>query len=61
LTEQRKCPNCNGSEFAEGDDFMPIKPIDKKMSFGSPKVYTFCLNCGEVISIRVKNSEMFRS
>lgn len=40
-------------------DFMSIKA--KKSSFsGSNKIYTFCLNCGEVVSIRIDNPEKFQ-
>jgi hypothetical protein len=39
---------------------MAVKPLDKKFSTGSNKIITFCLNCGEVISIRVENPEKFR-
>ncbi|MBU9723042.1 MULTISPECIES: hypothetical protein [Bacillaceae] len=58
--DQTKCPKCNGVEFSEGTDFMPIKPLEKKLAMGSIKIYTFCLNCGEVISIRVENPSKFR-
>ncbi|AIF42997.1 hypothetical protein BME96_06245 [Virgibacillus halodenitrificans] len=58
--EKKTCSECKGEEFAEGTDFMAIKPLDKKLSKGSNKIYTFCLNCGEVISIRVDNPELFR-
>lgn len=55
-----KCPKCKGMEFAEGTDFMPIKPLDKKFTIGSLKIYTFCLNCGEIVSIRIENPSKFR-
>ncbi|WP_412967621.1 hypothetical protein [Fredinandcohnia sp. 179-A 10B2 NHS] len=55
-----KCQRCNGVEFREGTDFMAIKPLDKKFSTGSNKIYTFCLNCGEVVSIRIENPSKFK-
>ncbi|KGR78023.1 hypothetical protein [Ureibacillus manganicus] len=59
MSNDKKCPNCNGSEFKEATDFIPIRL--KKSSFtGSNKIYTFCLNCGEVVSIRIENPEKFR-
>jgi predicted nucleic-acid-binding Zn-ribbon protein len=58
--EVNKCPKCNGVEFAEGTDFMSVKPVDKKFSMGSNKIYTFCLSCGEVISIRIETPTIFR-
>lgn len=59
MKTEKQCPNCNGNEFREGTDFMPIK--EKKSSFsGSNKIYTFCLNCGEVVSIRIENPKKFR-
>ncbi|MDE3840205.1 hypothetical protein C0966_12695 [Bacillus methanolicus] len=60
LSNDKNCPKCNGNEFTEGSDFMPIKPLDKKLSMGSNKIYTFCLNCGEIISTRIENPEKFR-
>lgn len=56
-----ECPICNGEEFAEGTDFMPVKPLNKKLSAGSLKIYRFCLSCGEVVSIRVDNPGKFKS
>lgn len=58
--EENKCPKCKGVEFAEGTDFMSVKPMDKKFSMESNKIYTFCLSCGEVISIRIENPIIFR-
>lgn len=57
--ENKKCSKCGGNEFAEGTDFMPIK--SSKMSVtGGNKVYTFCVDCGEVDSIRIENSTLFK-
>lgn len=58
--KELKCQNCNGVEFTEGTDFMAVKPLDKKLSMGSNKIYTFCLNCGEVHSIRIENPSKFK-
>lgn len=55
-----KCPKCHGIEFDEGTDFMAIKPLDKKLSVGSNKVFTFCLNCGEVVSTRIEDPDKFQ-
>ncbi|MEH7444539.1 hypothetical protein V7201_19680 [Bacillus sp. JJ1122] len=55
-----KCVKCDGTDFAEGTDYTAIRPLDKKISTGSNKIYTFCLNCGEVSSIRIENPAKFR-
>jgi predicted nucleic-acid-binding Zn-ribbon protein len=55
-----KCAKCGGAEFAEGTDYMAVRPLDKKLSTGSNKIYTFCLNCGEIISTRIENPQKFR-
>ncbi|MEH7237970.1 hypothetical protein [Bacillus sp. JJ1562] len=56
--ENKECPKCGGTEFAEGTDYIPIRP--SKMSLnGSNKIYTFCLKCGEVNSIRIENTTIF--
>ncbi|WP_243856195.1 MULTISPECIES: hypothetical protein [Cytobacillus] len=56
-----ECPRCKSTEFAEGTDFMPVKPLNKKLSAGSLKIYRFCLSCGDVVSIRIENPGKFRS
>jgi len=57
--ENKKCLKCGGTEFAEGTDFVPIRPSKMSMSGGN-KIYTFCLKCGEVDSIRIENTTIFR-
>lgn len=54
-----ECLKCVGTDFAEGTDYMPIKPSKMSLS-GSNKIYTFCLSCGEVHSIRIENTTIFR-
>jgi predicted nucleic-acid-binding Zn-ribbon protein len=61
MSNEKHYPKCNSTDFAEGTDFMPIKPLDKKLSMGSNKIYTFCLNCGEIVSTRVENPDKFRT
>lgn len=57
--ENKECLKCGGTEFAEGTDFMPIK-INKMSMSGGNKIFTFCVVCGEVDSIRIENSPIFR-
>ncbi|WP_428912569.1 hypothetical protein [Niallia sp. Krafla_26] len=57
--ENKKCSKCGGIEFAEGTDYMPIK-LSKMSISGSNKIYTFCLDCGEVYSIRIENTTIFK-
>ncbi|MEW9111218.1 MAG: hypothetical protein AB2374_17850 [Cytobacillus gottheilii] len=57
--ENKECLKCGNTEFAEGTDYMPIK-ISKMSMSGGNKIYTFCLECGEVDSIRIENTEIFR-
>ncbi|WP_404447872.1 hypothetical protein LG307_02895 [Sutcliffiella horikoshii] len=56
---EQACLKCGGMEFAEGTDFMPIK-TSKLALTGSNKIYTFCLSCGEVDSIRIENTTIFK-
>ncbi|MFS0614391.1 hypothetical protein [Lederbergia ruris] len=57
--EDKKCKNCGSVDFAEATDYMPVKP--NKMSLqGSNKIYTFCLSCGEVHSIRIEDTTIFK-
>ena len=56
-----ECHKCHGTEFGEGTDFMAVRRLDKKLSVGSNKIFTFCLNCGEVVSTRIENPDKFRN
>ncbi len=58
--ENKKCLKCGCIEFTEGTDFMPIKSSKMSMSGGN-KIYTFCLECGEVDSIRIENISIFKN
>ncbi|MCA1318312.1 type II toxin-antitoxin system MqsA family antitoxin [Bacillus tianshenii] len=57
---QTQCPKCSHAEFAEGTDYMRVKPLDKPFGKSSQKIYTFCLGCGEVVSTRIENPAIFR-
>ena len=59
MSNEKHCPKCNGDKFAEGSDFVNIRLLNKKMAMGSKKIYTFCLDCGEIVSIRVENPKNF--
>lgn len=52
-----KCKNCEGNSFIQATDYINLRPLDRKMAIGSEKVYTVCLDCGEVASIKIKNPE----
>ncbi|MFC4388289.1 hypothetical protein ACFOZ1_10800 [Gracilibacillus marinus] len=54
------CNNCKGSSFVEATDYVNLRPLDKKMAIGSEKVYTVCLDCGEVVSIKIKNPKKLK-
>ncbi|WP_417898139.1 hypothetical protein ABN702_18035 [Bacillus haimaensis] len=58
---ETKCPKGSNTEFAQGTDYMGVRPLDKKFSAGSQKFYTFCLKCGEVVSTRIENPSIFRN
>ncbi|AIQ47361.1 hypothetical protein R70723_16795 [Paenibacillus sp. FSL R7-0273] len=53
----KKCTNCGENSFVQATDYINLRPLDKKMSIGAERVYTVCLNCGEVVSIQVKDPE----
>lgn len=57
--EKKKCQNCGGTEFVEATDYVPVKPNKMSMK-GANKIYTFCLECGEVDSIRIENTTIFK-
>lgn len=55
----KKCVKCGSTEFAEATDYMPVKPSKMSLS-GSNKIFTFCIECGEVDSIRIENPSIFK-
>ncbi|WP_128101910.1 MULTISPECIES: hypothetical protein [Paenibacillus] len=57
---ERTCNDCGGTSFVEAMDFINLRPVNQKMSLGSERVYTICLDCGEVVSIKVKNPEKLK-
>ncbi|MCL6662280.1 MULTISPECIES: hypothetical protein [Paenibacillus] len=54
---EKKCTDCGGTSFVQATDFINLRPMDKKLALGSERVFTVCLDCGEVVSIKVKNPE----
>ncbi|WJH29026.1 hypothetical protein N6H13_29735 [Paenibacillus sp. CC-CFT742] len=54
---EKRCHDCGGNSFVQASDFINLRPVDKKLAIGSEKVYIVCLDCGEVLSIKVKNPE----
>jgi uncharacterized Zn finger protein len=56
-TIKMKCASCGGNSFVQAMDYINLRPLDKKMSIGSERIYTVCLDCGEVVSIKVKSPE----
>jgi hypothetical protein len=57
INSEIKCKSCGGNSFVQAMDFIDLRPVDKKMAFGSERIFTVCLDCGEVVSIKVENPE----
>lgn len=57
--DNKPCVKCGGMNFTEATDYMPIKPSQLSLK-SSNKIYTFCLDCGEVASIRIDNTTVFK-
>lgn len=55
-----ECKSCEGNSFVQAMDFVNLRPMDKKLSIGSERIFTVCLDCGEVVSIKVKNPEKLK-
>ncbi|QSB08964.1 hypothetical protein MHB65_09675 [Lysinibacillus sp. FSL K6-0075] len=55
--KEMKCKSCGGDSFVEAMDFINLRPVDKKIAIGSERIFTVCLDCGEVASIKVKKPE----
>lgn len=54
------CKSCGGVSFVEASDFINLRPRGKKIAIGSEKIYKVCVNCGEVVSIKVLNPERLK-
>lgn len=50
------CTNCGGNSPVELSDFINLRPL----YIGTKKIYTVCLECGEVVSIKVKEPEVLK-
>ncbi|HFK1785745.1 MULTISPECIES: hypothetical protein [Bacillus] len=57
--ENKICEKCGSDKFIEATDYIPVK-LSKGSFKGSNKIYSFCLNCGEVDSIRIENTTIFK-
>lgn len=53
--KEQICLYCKGTNFVEATDYINLRPLNSKSKIGSEKIYTVCLNCGEVFSIKIKN------
>lgn len=56
------CKACGSNNFTKGEissGYANVMPIGKFLSTGSPVLYTFCKNCGEVASIKIQKPEKF--
>lgn len=56
------CKSCGSNNFTKGkitNYDAVLMPVDKIFSNGSPLIYTFCKECGEVASIKVQKPEKF--
>ncbi|MNC41197.1 hypothetical protein D3C76_226340 [compost metagenome] len=60
--ENRVCKTCGSSNFTEGEmrnGYANVMPIGKPFSFGSPVIFIFCKQCGEVASIIIEKPDKF--
>lgn len=55
----KQCKRCGNTQFTEATDYIPVKP-SKGAFKEANKIYTFCLDCGEVDSIRIENTTIFK-
>ncbi len=60
--KQRECPACGGTEARTGklSGVAAVLPLEARTGLGgSELLVTFCAQCGEVWSLRVKDPEKF--
>ncbi|MFX4304224.1 hypothetical protein F8N00_02450 [Exiguobacterium sp. A1_3_1] len=56
--ENKSCRSCGSTNFKEASDYFPLKPSKGSLQ-GAQKVFSFCIDCGIVDSIRIENTEIF--
>jgi transcription elongation factor Elf1 len=62
IQETFTCKVCGSNTFAQGEvsnGYANVMPAGKILSTGSPIIYTFCKNCGEVVSIKIAKPYKF--
>ncbi|NMM64185.1 transcription initiation factor TFIIIB [Clostridium sp. P21] len=64
MDEERKCPECGGTEFAQGTfgaepKLLPINIIFKPGK-GSEVFAEICTKCGHILNMRVSKPEKFK-
>lgn len=58
--KNKMCASCGSHDFEEATDYAPLK--SSKGSFlGAQKIFSFCVECGIVDSIRIENTEIFKN
>ena len=57
---EMKCKSCGGDSFVQAMDFVNLRPMNKKLSIGTERIFTVCLDCGEVVSIKVTQPEKLK-
>ncbi|QED46857.1 hypothetical protein [Cytobacillus dafuensis] len=58
MSDQRlTCKACGSNSFAVGEighGYANIRPVNKRMTQGSPLLLTYCQDSGEIASMKVK-------
>ncbi len=59
------CKDCGGNTFTTGQvgdasTYGNVKPIGPPYTTGSPFIFRFCKDCGEVVSIKVAKPQKFK-
>lgn len=64
MEQERKCPECGCTEFAQGTFGVDSKllPLDIifKPGKGSEVIAEICIKCGHILSMRVLKPEKFK-
>lgn len=58
MDENMKCKACGKDSFAVGElghGYANVRPVGKIFHAGTPLLVTYCTNCGEVASFKIKD------
>ena len=63
MRREKKCPECDGTDFAKGrlSGYANLMPVGKVLSMGSAIIAEICTACGTIVSLKAEKPDKFKS